>query len=58
MLGDNANVYLNIGEDRAILKVSPHQIPQMDTEIPFSIPYEAVYLFDGETENVIPTRHE
>ncbi len=53
MLGDNANVYVDVDGDKAILKVTPHQIPHMDTEIAFSIPKESVYLFDGETENVI-----
>ena len=53
MLGDNANVYVDVDGDKAILKVTPHEIPEMDTEIAFSIPVESVYLFDGETENVI-----
>ncbi len=53
MLGDNANVYINVGQDKAILKVDPHDTPEMDSRITFSIPYESVYLFDGETENVI-----
>ncbi len=53
MLGDNANVYMDVDEDKAILKVTPHEIPQMDSEIAFSIPVESVYLFDAETELVI-----
>ena len=53
MLGDNVNVYIDMGEDKSILKVDPHDAPEMDTEIEFSIPYENVYLFDGETEKVI-----
>ena len=53
MLGDNANVYVDIDEDKSILKVTPHEIPEMDTEIAFSIPYESVYLFDAKTEEVI-----
>ena len=53
MLGDNANVYLNIDADKAILKVTPHEIPEMDTEVIFSIPVESVYLFDADTEMVI-----
>ena len=53
MLGDNANVYMDVDQDKAILKVSPHEIPQMDSEISFSIPVDSVYLFDGETEKVI-----
>ena len=53
MLGDNTNVYINVQEDKAILKVDPHDTPEMDETITFSIPYDSVYLFDGETENVI-----
>ncbi len=53
MLGDNTNVYVNIGAANAILKVNPHDAPEMDEEISFSIPYESTYLFDVETEMVI-----
>jgi multiple sugar transport system ATP-binding protein len=50
MLGDNTNVYVNIGDEKAILKVNPHNTPAMDTEMEFSVPYESVYLFDPDTE--------
>ena len=53
MLGDNANVYLNMEGEKSILKVSPFEIPEMDSEITFSIPVSSVYLFDGKTEMVI-----
>ena len=53
MLGDNTNVYITAQEDKAILKVDPHDTPETDSTITFSIPYKEVYLFDGETENVI-----
>ena len=53
MLGDNTNVYVTAGEDNAILKVDPHDTPEVDANITFSIPVENVYLFDGETEMVI-----
>ncbi len=53
MLGDNTNVYINIGDVNAILKVNPHEAPQVDTGISFSIPSEYTYLFDAETEEVI-----
>ncbi|MBQ7850862.1 MAG: sn-glycerol-3-phosphate ABC transporter ATP-binding protein UgpC [Clostridia bacterium] len=53
MLGDNTNVYINVGSDQAILKVDSHDTPVMGEPLTFSIPYESVYLFDGETENVI-----
>ena len=53
MLGDNTNVYIKMEGDQAILKVDPHDTPDVDSKITFSIPYESVYLFDGETELVI-----
>ena len=53
MLGDNANVYLDIGGDKVIVKVSPHEIPPLESELVFSIPEESVYLFDAKTEMVI-----
>ncbi len=53
MLGDNTNVYITSGEQQAILKVDPHDTPDTDSRISFSIPYESVYLFDGETEAVL-----
>lgn len=53
MLGDNTNVYINVDDAKAILKVDPHDTPAVDSKLTFSIPYESVYLFDGETEFVI-----
>ncbi len=53
MLGDNTNVYVNIGQHNAILKVTPYETPEMDAKISFSIPLESTYLFDAETEMVI-----
>ena len=53
MLGDNTNVYVSAGADQAILKIDSHDTPETDKDLIFSIPYENVYLFDGETENVI-----
>ena len=53
MLGDSANVYVDVDADKAILKVSPHEIPEMDSLVTFSIPYESIYLFDAQTEMVI-----
>ena len=53
MLGDNTNVYITMGDIHPILKVDPHDTPEIDSEILFSIPFESVYLFDGETEMVI-----
>ena len=53
MLGDNTNVYVDIADKKAILKVDPHDTPEIDSDIVFSIPFENVYLFDGETERRI-----
>ena len=53
MLGDNTNVYVNFGEYNAILKVDPHDTPDMDSHISFSIPLENAYLFDAETEEAL-----
>ena len=53
MLGDNTNVYVNIGKENAILKVDPHDAPEVDKHIMFSIPWKSVYLFDAKTEHVI-----
>ena len=53
MLGDNTNVYIRMGDLQSILKVDPHDTPETDTSIEFSVPYENVYLFDAVTENVI-----
>ena len=53
LLGDNTNVYVDIQGEKSILKVDPHDTPEMDTDIEFNIPLDSVYLFDGETEAVI-----
>ena len=53
LLGDNTNVYIQYGETSLILKVDPHDTPELDTKITFSVPYENAYLFDGESEFVI-----
>ena len=53
MLGDNTNVYIIMGDRNAILKVDPHDTPELDQELVFSIPDDRVYLFDSETEQVI-----
>ena len=53
MLGDNTNIYITAGEEKAILKVDPHDTPAIDEKITFSVPVENVYVFDGETELVI-----
>ena len=53
LLGDNTNVYVDMAEDKAILKVDPREAPEMDLEFEFSVPYKSVYIFDAETELAI-----
>lgn len=53
LLGDNTNVYVDIQGVKSILKIDPHDTPETDKDIKFSIPQESIYLFDGVTENVI-----
>ncbi len=56
MLGDTANVYVSDGDDTAILKLTPHEIPETGEKITFSVAYGDVNLFDGKTEQVIDCR--
>lgn len=55
LLGDNTNVYVDIGGFKSILKTDPHETPETDAQIRFTVPYQSIYLFDRETENVIET---
>ncbi len=55
MLGDSTNVYVTAGEKQAILKVDSHDAPAGDGKLTFWIPVKSVYVFDGESERVIPT---
>ncbi len=58
LLGDNTNVYINMGELNAILKVDPHDAPEEDIDWSFLVPYKSVYWFDKDTENVITSEEE
>ena len=53
LLGDTTNVYANVGDVNVILKVNPHNAPKMGEDFKFIVPYEAAYVFDGETELAI-----
>ena len=53
LLGDNTNVYVDIDGIKTILKVDPHNSPEIDEKLNFAIPYESVYLFDKHTERRI-----
>ena len=58
LLGDNTNVYVNFDNVNSILKMDPHDSPEMDEEFEFAIPYKSVYLFDKQTEKRIRLRKE
>ena len=58
LLGDNTNVYVNFDNVNSILKVDPHDSPEMDEDFEFAIPYKSVYLFDKQTEKRIRLRKE
>ena len=53
LLGDNTNVYIDMDGVASILKIDPHETPEIDSDITFAIPYEYIYLFDAETEEAI-----
>jgi len=53
LLGDNTNVYVDLNGIKAILKIDPHDTPEIDSTFRFCIPHSSVYMFDGETEEVI-----
>ena len=53
MLGDNANVYVDMDDEKVILKVTPFEIPDIDADMDFYIPRENIYLFDAVTEMVL-----
>ncbi|MBQ9541822.1 sn-glycerol-3-phosphate ABC transporter ATP-binding protein UgpC [Ruminococcus sp.] len=57
LLGDNTNVYVDIYGVNSILKVDPHESPEINTALEFSIPYGSVYLFDKETEKRIKLKN-
>ena len=58
LLGDNTNVYVDMAEDKAILKVEPHEAPNMDESFVFSVPYNSVYIFDGVTELAVNSKFD
>ncbi len=49
LLGDSANIYIDMEGIQAILKVDPHLIPKSAEELEFRIPSKNLYLFDSET---------
>ena len=57
LLGDTTNVYATVGEGdekvNVILKVNPHNAPEMGAEFKFRIPQAAAYIYDAETEEIV-----
>ncbi len=58
LLGDTTNVYANIGDVNVILKVNPHNTPEMGAQFKFAVPYHAAYVYDKETELVVESSLE
>jgi multiple sugar transport system ATP-binding protein len=50
LLGDTTNVYANVGDVNVILKVNPHDTPEIGSDFAFAVPYKAAYIYDAETE--------
>lgn len=55
LLGDTTNVYANVGDVNVILKVNPHDTPEMGEAFKFCVPHKAAYVYDKETEEAVPS---
>ena len=57
LLGDTTNVYATVGEGddkvNIILKINPHDSPEMGSDFTFRIPQVAAYIYDAETEEIV-----
>ena len=53
MLGDNVNVYAQLGEHKIIIKVSPYDIPEIGSIIRIIVPVSAICLFEGSTGKIL-----
>jgi len=53
MLGDSTNIYIEFGNQTAIIKVDPHVAPVADSEFDVFVPYDKMYLFDSKNEKVL-----
>lgn len=53
MLGDIKNVYLNVGEEKAIIKVDPNIDTNIGDEITYYVKKNDFHFFDKATEEVI-----
>ncbi len=54
LLGDTANVYAMLGKTQIVLKCDPKKTPKIGKDFCFFVPQKAGYLYDAETEQVIP----
>jgi len=54
LLGDTTNVYANVGDVNVILKVNPHDTPEMGSRFTFRVPFKAAYIYDQETGEAVP----
>ena len=55
LLGDTTNVYANIGDVNVILKINPHDTPEMGSTFKFCVPFKGAYIYDAETEQAVPS---
>ncbi|MBP1556612.1 MAG: sn-glycerol-3-phosphate ABC transporter ATP-binding protein UgpC [Oscillospiraceae bacterium] len=53
MLGDYCNMYIDLDGIKLIIKVSPYEVRKAGEDVTFYVPREALYFFDGETEEVL-----
>jgi len=53
MLGDIQNVYLNVGTEKAIIKVPPEKIINIDSDIEYYVKKADFHFFDANSENAI-----
>jgi len=57
LLGDTTNVYATVGDGEnktnVILKVNPHDTPEMGSKFTFTVPHKAAYVYDAETEQIV-----
>jgi multiple sugar transport system ATP-binding protein len=53
MLGDIQNAYLNVGTNKAIIKVPPEVQIRIDSTIPYFVKKSDLHYFSALTENVI-----
>ncbi len=58
MLGDLQNVYLNVGNEKAIIKAKPEVVITIDSELSYFIRKTDFRFFDSDTEDAIELEGE